>query len=98
MRQVKALAGSAPVSGSLAVPAKLMTSPPAYSVLAGGAVMVTVGGMFAVTVNVAALLVAEPTALVTTARKVAPLSVVATDAMVKLAAVAPAMLAPLRCH
>ena len=50
-RQVKALAGRAPVSGSLAVPAKLITSPPAYSVFAGGAVMVTVGGMFAVTVK-----------------------------------------------
>ena len=51
--------------------------------------MVTVGGMFAVTVNVAALLVAEPKALVTTARNIAPLSDVATDAMVKLADVAP---------
>ena len=50
------------------------------------------------TVRVAALLVAVPKALVTTARNIAPLSDVATDAMVKLADVAPAMLAPLRCH
>src|SRR5262245_51257548 len=60
--------------------------------------MVAVGGRFAVTVSVAELLVALPNVLVTTARKVAPLSASCADASVYVGAVAPAMFAPSRCH
>src|SRR3954462_7297224 len=60
--------------------------------------MGAVGGRVDVTVSVGAGLGALPAAFVTTARSWAPSSARATDGMEKLADVAPAMLAPLRCH
>ena len=50
------------------------------------------------TVNVALLLVAVPTAFVTTARNDAPLSARAADGNVYVAAVAPGMSTLSRCH
>src|SRR5687768_16277911 len=73
-RQVKALAGKAPCSGSLAVPEKLNVWPPLKRVPAAGLVMVPCGALLLVTVRRALLLVADPNALVTIARNVAPLS------------------------
>ena len=77
-RQVNAAAGRLPSSGSTPVPEYVNVSPPEYRVLWAGAVMVAVGAELAVTSRMAALLVAVPKALVTTARKVAPLSVSVT--------------------
>src|SRR5688572_16894295 len=59
--------------------------------------MVAVGAALLSTVSVAALLVADPAELLTTARKAAPLSA-ALAVKVYMGAVAPAMFKPLRCH
>ena len=61
-----------------------------------GVLMVAVGAL-PLTVKVALLLVAEPKALVTTARKVAPLSPLAA-VKVWVEPVAPEILAPFLCH
>ena len=63
---------------------------------AAGVVIVAVGAP-PLTVSVALLLVAVPKALVTTARKVAPLSPAAA-VNVNVGLVAPAMLVVPRCH
>ena len=64
---------------------------------AAGAVMVPVGGALLSTVSVAALQVAVPAALLTTARNCAPLSA-AVAVRVKVGELAPGMFTPLRCH
>src|SRR6185295_2538102 len=73
-RQVNAPGGSAPSSGSVAVPENVKLWPPRYNVPAAGAVIVPVGAALASTVSVAELLVTEPELLLTRTRKVAPLS------------------------
>ena len=60
--------------------------------------IVTVGGVSAVTVRVAAPLVAVPMAFVATHRNVEPLSADWAFVRVYDVAVAPVMSAPLRCH
>jgi hypothetical protein len=71
---------------------------PAVTVwLAGCAVMLGATGA-AVTVSVAALLIALPVEFVTTTRNVDPLFAVVVAGVVSLAAVAPLMAAPFICH
>jgi hypothetical protein len=72
--QVKALAGNVPSSVSVAVPAKFSVEPPVYVEPEAGIVIVATGGLLVVTVRTASLLVAEPSALVTTTLKWTPLS------------------------
>ncbi|WP_141290293.1 hypothetical protein [Ideonella azotifigens] len=59
--------------------------------------IVSTGGT-PVTVSAALLLVALPATLLTTARKTAPVSVVAVVASEYVAEVAPTMSLPSRCH
>jgi hypothetical protein len=59
---------------------------------------VAVGALLVVTVSVALLLTAVPNALLTTALNAAPLSVEATEGIVKLDAVAPLMFTPFLRH
>ena len=70
---------SVPCSGSVPVPAYEIRSPPRYVVPAAGAVIVAVGGWFAVTVSVASLLVVVPVPFDTRTRKRAPLSDVCAE-------------------
>lgn len=60
--------------------------------------MVAVGPWFELTVSTASALVVLPKSLETTARKRAPLSVVAAEPIVWSSEVAPLMFPPLRCH
>ena len=69
---------------------------PASTAIDCGCVPIT--GATARTVNAAALLVTEPPPLETTTRKLAPSSASVAGASAKLAEIAPAMSAPLRCH
>jgi hypothetical protein len=95
---VKADGGRSPSSESDPDPAYEIVSPPLYRVPARGSEIVAEGGWFDVTVNVASSLIALPNALVTTARKLAPLSSRVTSARVYVDEVAPAMSTPSRCH
>jgi hypothetical protein len=61
-------------------------------------VIVGVGGPFEVTVKIPSTLVTEPAEFDTMQRNLAPLSDAVTAAIVYCVAVAPAMLAPFRCH
>jgi hypothetical protein len=60
--------------------------------------MVATGGLLDVTCRTAPLLVALPAAFVTTAVNTAPSSASVVVGRVNVAAVAPAMSPPLRCH
>src|SRR5207248_11206884 len=94
--QVKAAAASVPSSGSVAVPEKVIVRPATNFPLVSPEVMVTVavGAWLGVTVKVAALLVADPAAFVTTERY-CPASAASRGPRVRVAVVAPETPLPL---
>ena len=90
--------GSVPSSRSDPVPENVKVCPPRYRVPAVGELIEPVGALLLNTVSVAALLVAEPKSLLTTARNVAPLSAGSRGLQRVRRRRGTAMFAPLRCH